>query len=348
MSIVFFGVVSLLLLWHGGEARTFGKCELASHLLVDHNMPRERVKTWVCIAEFESTFNTSAINTGNWDGSSDHGLFQLSNKFWCRDPNWSGPAVCGIPCSDLLDDDIADDLRCVDVIIKGTESWKGKGTGLTAWVAYVNRCQNRDLNAYIAECSADLDKAEAQMRKPGQALSDGPALQDIRQVSGSEKDPAAGEPQNVVVEEDNGKDITNDENILGSNVEKDKPDPFGDDLQKLPGQQHVRSFDWIRMPYASILYPTVFPNPMLVHTAKGKNHVVEPMFNKAKSEPIKNKAFTTKESPAFYTNPVQRSTTISNPSLAYTPLQVFYHNMSPLPYIPVFQVGLKQVHAVRT
>lgn len=50
-----------------------------------------------CIAEYESTFNSAAVNTANWDGSKDYGLFQLNNNYWCGDEY--GKNVCGIPCS---------------------------------------------------------------------------------------------------------------------------------------------------------------------------------------------------------------------------------------------------------
>ena len=39
--------------------------------------------TGVCIAQYESTFNTEAHNTRNYDGSEDFGLFQLNNRYWC-------------------------------------------------------------------------------------------------------------------------------------------------------------------------------------------------------------------------------------------------------------------------
>ncbi|XP_047499806.1 lysozyme C-like isoform X1 [Penaeus chinensis] len=132
------------------SAKIFEKCELASLLETKHQMPREDVKKWTCIAEYESTFNSAAINTANWDGSKDYGLFQLNNKYWCGDEY--GKNVCGIPCSALQDDDLTDDLACARKVIKDTERWKGKGEGLTAWVAYVNRCQNRNLDEYISEC----------------------------------------------------------------------------------------------------------------------------------------------------------------------------------------------------
>lgn len=120
-------------------------------------MSREEVKSWVCIAEHESTFNTEAVNRfKNWDGSKDYGLFQLNNKYWCKDED-ENPAfqnVCSMPCSKLLDADLTDDLKCIKKIIRGTEAWKGKGTGLTAWVAYVTKCQNHNLDEYMSECWA--------------------------------------------------------------------------------------------------------------------------------------------------------------------------------------------------
>lgn len=134
-------------------AKIFEKCELAKILEDKHAMPREDVKSWVCIAQYESTFNSGAINHFNWDGSKDYGLFQLNNKYWCGADY--GKNVCKMPCSDLLDDDLTDDMACIKKVIKDTERWKGKGTGLTAWVAYVNRCQNRNLDEYMAECWSD-------------------------------------------------------------------------------------------------------------------------------------------------------------------------------------------------
>ncbi|XP_045619850.1 lysozyme C [Procambarus clarkii] len=133
------------------SGKVFEKCELATVLEKTHNMTRGEVKKWVCIAQYESTFNTTAVNHGNWDGSKDYGLFQLSNKFWCDDAR-KGKNVCRIPCTDLLDDDLTDDLACIKKIIRDTEQWKGKGTAFTAWVAYVSKCQNRDLDEYMSEC----------------------------------------------------------------------------------------------------------------------------------------------------------------------------------------------------
>ncbi|MPC27841.1 Lysozyme C, milk isozyme [Portunus trituberculatus] len=83
----------------------------------------------VCIAQYESTFNTKAHNKQNSDGSQDYGLFQLNNKYWCGNTHKN---ECNMPCEALLDEDITDDVRCMKKIIRETEKWKGKGTGLTA------------------------------------------------------------------------------------------------------------------------------------------------------------------------------------------------------------------------
>ncbi|CAL4084132.1 unnamed protein product, partial [Meganyctiphanes norvegica] len=138
------------------SAKIFDKCELADVLETKHSMPRDQVKNWVCIAQYESTFNTEAINKFNWDGSMDYGLFQLNNKYWCKDEdeNPSFQNVCRMSCSKLLDADLTDDLACIKRIVRETESWKGKGTALTSWVAYVNKCQNRNLDEYMSECWA--------------------------------------------------------------------------------------------------------------------------------------------------------------------------------------------------
>lgn len=131
-------------------AKIFEKCELASLLEKVYGVSREDVKKWVCIAQYESSFDTSSVNDFNTNGSKDYGLFQLNNKYWCDDTY--GKNVCRMPCADLLDDDLTDDVACFKKIIKETEQWKGQGTGYTAWVAYTNRCQKVDLDEYMSEC----------------------------------------------------------------------------------------------------------------------------------------------------------------------------------------------------
>ncbi|XP_037795167.1 lysozyme C [Penaeus monodon] len=131
------------------DAKVFRKCEFAELLETRYYLSRNDIKNWVCIAEFESSFNTAAINR-NRNRSTDYGIFQINNKYWCGSDY--GKNVCGIPCSDLMSDDITAAVRCAETVRRDTERYKGRGKGYTAWVAYNSKCKNRDLDQYMAEC----------------------------------------------------------------------------------------------------------------------------------------------------------------------------------------------------
>lgn len=91
--------------------KIYERCKLARELLHVHNLPFEQIATWVCIAKYESNYNTSAIGNANGDGSMDHGLFQISDIYWCSPPGngW----VCGLSCAKLENNDISDDVECM-------------------------------------------------------------------------------------------------------------------------------------------------------------------------------------------------------------------------------------------
>lgn len=91
--------------------KIYERCELARELYYVHSIPFEQVATWVCIAKYESNYNTSAIGNANGDGSMDHGLFQISDIYWCSPPGkgW----VCGLSCAKLENSDISDDIACM-------------------------------------------------------------------------------------------------------------------------------------------------------------------------------------------------------------------------------------------
>lgn len=54
---------------------------------------------WVCLAKHESDYNTRAKNTKNADGSTDYGIFQVNNRWWCSDKKYPSKHGCNIPCS---------------------------------------------------------------------------------------------------------------------------------------------------------------------------------------------------------------------------------------------------------
>lgn len=91
--------------------KIYERCELARELLYVHDLPFEQIATWVCIAKYESNFNTSAVGHANADGSLDHGIFQISDIYWCSPPGkgW----VCGLSCAKLENSDITDDVACM-------------------------------------------------------------------------------------------------------------------------------------------------------------------------------------------------------------------------------------------
>lgn len=94
--------------------KIYERCELARELHYVHDIPLDQVATWVCIAKYESNYNTSAVGHQNYDGSLDHGLFQISDIYWCSPPGkgW----VCGLSCAKLENSDISDDVICMKKI----------------------------------------------------------------------------------------------------------------------------------------------------------------------------------------------------------------------------------------
>lgn len=122
--------------------KVFDKCELARELVQVHGIPKEQVGNWVCIAEYESRFNSSAVGRMNWDGSADHGLFQINDRYWCSPP---GPKnECQIDCSALEDDDLTDDLECVRLIYERH--------GFRAWAVWGSVCRNINYSTYLSDC----------------------------------------------------------------------------------------------------------------------------------------------------------------------------------------------------
>jgi hypothetical protein len=132
-----------------GDGKVYERCELARELKHVHNIPMETIGTWVCIAKHESNFNTSAIGRLNWDGSEDHGLFQISDIYWCGENGKS----CGLKCEELRDNDITNDVECIKQI--HAEHTRLSGDGFTAWAVYP-RCKGQS-TMYIDGCFDDSD-----------------------------------------------------------------------------------------------------------------------------------------------------------------------------------------------
>lgn len=130
------------------SAKIYKKCELAQELKFKYEFDVKQIPVWVCIAKHESDFNTSAVNRG----SGDHGLFQISDLYWC-DTKRQGRA-CSAQCKFFEDDDISDDVDCVKTIFNEHE--KISGNGFDAWVVYSIFCKDKN-TTFLEECSFYVD-----------------------------------------------------------------------------------------------------------------------------------------------------------------------------------------------
>nr|AYA71583.1 c-type lysozyme [Dialeurodes citri] len=141
-------LLSVLLLSPTSKAKIFSKCELAQKL-DSLGATKGDIPTWVCIAEHESRYNSSVVGPPNWDGSRDHGVFQINDRYWCY-VGEEAPAACGLPCSDFEDDDIADDFVCARRVFRATK--KRTGNGFTAWAVYAPHCAGPSTKDYVNDC----------------------------------------------------------------------------------------------------------------------------------------------------------------------------------------------------
>ncbi|XP_058124699.1 lysozyme c-1-like [Anopheles ziemanni] len=121
------------------DGKTFTKCELAK-VLSANGIAKAALPDWVCLVQHESAFSTSATNK-NKNGSTDYGLFQINNKYWC-DSSY-GTNDCKIACSSLLNDDITDDIKCAKLV--------HKRHGFNAWYGWKNNCNGKKLPS-TSEC----------------------------------------------------------------------------------------------------------------------------------------------------------------------------------------------------
>ncbi|XP_028166301.1 lysozyme-like [Ostrinia furnacalis] len=117
------------------QGRTMDRCQIARELN-NHGFPRHQLADWVCLVEAESSGRTEVVGGPNTDGSHDHGLFQINDRYWCE--NGPNPGKeCNVRCSDITQDDISAAVGCAKKIFGQR--------GFQAWVAWVNKCQGKAL-----------------------------------------------------------------------------------------------------------------------------------------------------------------------------------------------------------
>lgn len=105
-------------------ARKIDECEFVSELYSSHEIPREDLYKHLCIAK--------ELHTAN-DNSGFLGVYGIGSQWWCKHDKPGGD--CNVKCSDLVDDEIADDVQCAKVILKLQ--------GLAAWGISEDTCRNK-------------------------------------------------------------------------------------------------------------------------------------------------------------------------------------------------------------
>ncbi|XP_006146227.1 lysozyme C isoform X2 [Tupaia chinensis] len=102
-------------------------------------------KEGMCVAKWESDYNTKATNYNPNDKSTDYGLFQINSHYWCDDGKTPNAVnACHVSCKDLMKDDISQAITCAKKIVSEQ--------GIKAWVAWGQHCQNKDVRQYLKGC----------------------------------------------------------------------------------------------------------------------------------------------------------------------------------------------------
>ncbi|XP_004479241.1 lysozyme C [Dasypus novemcinctus] len=141
-------ILGLLLLSVTVQGKKYERCELA-RTLKSYGLDGFKgisLANWMCLARWESDYDTQAINFNPGDKSTDYGIFQINSRYWCNDGKTPGAVNgCGISCNVLLQDDITQAVKCAERVVSDPQ-------GIRAWVAWRIHCKNQDVTQYIQGC----------------------------------------------------------------------------------------------------------------------------------------------------------------------------------------------------
>ncbi|KAM6276209.1 lysozyme C, milk isozyme-like [Spheniscus humboldti] len=128
------------------KAKVFSRCELARLLQEEglNGYGGYSLANWLCMAFYESTFNTAAQSI-KVDGSADYGIFQISSQQWCTDDHSPSDNRCRMACRDLLSSNITDDIICAKRIVRNPQ-------GMDAWEGWAMHCKGRDSSEWVEGC----------------------------------------------------------------------------------------------------------------------------------------------------------------------------------------------------
>ncbi|XP_068683153.1 uncharacterized protein [Montipora foliosa] len=123
---------------------TLQVCQAGSRVVIDSW--NAHYVTGLCLVKHESAYKYTAKNSNN-DGSTDYGIFQLNDRYWCGRGStkyskcWQiNTYGCGVDvCNDFLNSNIADDTSCA-VKIKTCNSF-------SKWYAWIKHCKGKNLSS---------------------------------------------------------------------------------------------------------------------------------------------------------------------------------------------------------
>ncbi|KFW11357.1 Sperm acrosome membrane-associated protein 3, partial [Fulmarus glacialis] len=127
------------------KAKVFSQCELAYLLQEEGEEGLDgyegySLASWLCMAFYESTFNTAAQSI-KADGSTNYSIFQISSQQWCTSDN-----RCRMACRVLLLlSNITDDIICAKRIARNPQ-------GMYAWKGWAMHCKGQDLSEWVEGC----------------------------------------------------------------------------------------------------------------------------------------------------------------------------------------------------
>ncbi|XP_064415578.1 lysozyme C, milk isozyme-like [Latimeria chalumnae] len=139
-------LIPLLLLVVPASGMVYSRCELA-RVLQNAGMNGYwgySLGNWLCMSYYESGYNTQAIDHDS-NGSTDYGIFQINSYWWCYDGTPGGKNACNIRCSQLLDNDISDDIACAKRVVRDPLHMK-------AWYGWRYHCEGRNLDGWVVGC----------------------------------------------------------------------------------------------------------------------------------------------------------------------------------------------------
>lgn len=148
----FIAIFSSLKLVTGLE---YEPCDLMSEFIVKYKLPLEDSIGMTCVANSVSELKTTHAQTDSLTNSRVFGMFGISEGGACK---FGSPGFCHVTCDKFLDNDITDDLECVQKILERTSKRPKVFTD----------CETYDWKNFMEDCSKvikKLGKREAQKSK---------------------------------------------------------------------------------------------------------------------------------------------------------------------------------------